>query len=135
MEDLVRASLKINPELRGEKSTREVMQSLQTGAPKAAPGPKSAPENSARQSNLAFFFDNKTRQLAEARADLQRRRAAIDTEELGMKDRMCREIVDFLRLAAETPNEAKTVLERYPQLIKDLGVRADVLLRDLAAKS
>jgi hypothetical protein len=142
MEHLVKKSLQINPELRDGKGTHEVMDSLRQQAiaqsrSRAAPPPAapSGPDKSAladrRKSTIAFFFEQKAKEVEEAQKDLAVREAALKKERQELQQRVSGELADFLGMmsgAVESP-ETREVLKDFKSFLSQLGVAPEELLQ------
>ena len=137
MEQLVKKSLEINPEMRGGKRTAEVMEDLRkqaVGQSKSAPTAVStAPKPSLterRLSTMAFFFEQKQAEFQENLGEIAVKERELEKEKKELKVRFGDELTDFLALMSggtETP-ESKEILRRYRSFVAALGLNeADIL--------
>ncbi len=141
MEHLVKKSLDINPQMRGGKSTHEVMEDLRkeaiarsktAGVGTAPPsGAAKASLSERRRATIAFFFEQKSAQMQTVLADLRARERALADEKRVIQKQLVDEIVDFIHMVssgAEVP-ELRGVLLAHRGLLAELNVSEADLIR------
>jgi hypothetical protein len=147
MEHLVKKSLDINPNLRGGKDTREVLEDLkreavarakQGGASEAAPTGAAAPRANLaerRKSTMVFFFEQKAQEFDSAVADIDARERLIQRERKDLQERFSGDLVDFIALMAggDSP-ELRDVLREFRAFLAKLGANDQEIIRQAKAR-
>jgi hypothetical protein len=139
MEDLVRASLAVNPTMRGGLETADVVERLrqqatETPVSKSAPPPEgggSAEERDARRANVEFFLKSKRREVREKLSALDEQRRQLEIQVEASKRRAMVELVDFLTLSGLDKTEASRVLGTHKELLSDLNTNAPDVLKKI----
>ena len=137
MEHLVKKSLDVNPGLRGGRSTQEVMQNLRkeavnpSAAEAAAVAKPKASVSEKRRKTMEFFLEQKAEEYRDSADSIMIRMKALEHELAGVRETTVDELIDFLSLISggtDSP-EAREVLRQYRDLLKELGVSDDEILR------
>ncbi len=144
IEHLVKKSLDINPNLRGGKDTREVLEDLKRealarskqgggAAPAEGPAAASAPRANLaerRKSTMAFFFEQKAQEFDGAIADLDARERLLHKERKELQERFTADLTDFVALMAggDSP-EVREVLKEQRAFLTKLGANEQEILR------
>jgi len=147
VDEMVRASLAVNPNLKHGASTNTFLaklreQAMSGGAPspssssagggKAAASDAPASIDDKRKQTIRLFLDLKSDDLDRELGVLEQQRAAIEAQEAALKQRAAEEIVDHLMVvnaAGADLSLAKEVLREFKALLARLGVTDNDLLR------
>ncbi len=137
MEQLVKKSLDVNPELRGGKSTHEVLAALREEAiARSKSGGTSQPEQPTtsladrRRGTIAFFLEQKVKEFGESEADISAREKVLRAERAELQARVVDDIEVFLALLSdgnESP-EVRMVLTQFKHFLQQLGTSETQLL-------
>lgn len=138
MEDLVRASLAVNPAMRGGLDTVDVMERLrqqaaeQPGEPAEAQAPSASDEErAARRANLELFLKSKQRDVREKLTALEEQRKQLEAEVQATRRRALAELVDFLTLLALDESEWSRLLAAHQELLTALKITTSELLKKI----
>ncbi|MBI5507583.1 MAG: hypothetical protein HY903_02405 [Deltaproteobacteria bacterium] len=132
VEQLVKKSLDINPDLRDGKNTHQVMQDLKRQAVArskegGAGGGIAAPRGNLaerRRGTIAFFFEQKASDFETAVADVTARERLLQQEKQALRDQVVGDLADFFALMAggiQSP-EAKDVIRENRPFLSKLGI-------------
>ena len=142
MEHLVKKSLDVNPGLRAGRSTQEVLQNLRkeavdpASAGAAAQARPKASVSEKRRKTMEFFLEQKAEEYRESADSIMIRMKALEHELTGVRETTVDELIDFLSLISggtDSP-EAREVLRQYRDLLKELGVSDDDILRAASSR-
>jgi hypothetical protein len=136
MEQLVKKSLEVNPQLRDGKSTREVLAGLREEAVSRSKSHGQEPEapqpslSERRSGTIAFFLEQKAKEFHESERDIIEREMRLRAERTNLQRRVIDEIEVFLALVSDGKDspEARAILTRSRTFLQQLGTNEKQLL-------
>ncbi|MEE2960162.1 MAG: hypothetical protein VYA34_05410 [Myxococcota bacterium] len=146
MEELLKKSLEISPDLKQGKTTEEALaayKSQMASSPATQPrSPKQqqTPHTTStlpttdeqRRRTIHFFLDEKGAEYQKELGRIQEKIRSLERERKALRKRIMGDIIDFLSLVASRTDQTETrsVLKNYRTLLKELGAsEADIFSR------